>query len=472
LMLFECVGCSHVMKSERLAPSCERCGGALLITGRTSIPVSRDELESLPPGVWRYHGFLPPLPPDGGVTLGEGGTPMLHAERLGKELGLRNLLVKDETRNPTGSFLDRGTTVLVSFARARGVKECSCDTTGNLGASLAAYCAKAGIKASIRVRADTDQGKLYQMLAYGAEIASTPRRRRYEGTLEVSAANPYLLEGEKTTGFEIVQELEWEAPDMIIVPVGTGGHLSMIERSIEELETAGLERGSRCKLVGVQLKGPATKEKGGRPSVSFPLAELSESKPFFRKEAAKAMEKSGGFSISTTPDDTIAATGLLAKTEGIFAEPSAASVVAGLAKGVKSGQIVASDTVVCVITGAGLKDTKSVLRIAKEARSFEPPGRYVSPSIKVGETKLAILLLLRRPNYAYRIWQDLKAERDISTASIYQHLLELEEFSMVRKRGTQVVGGRERVVYELTRKGGDYLRIAGKLQLAEGPRER
>ena len=469
-MLFDCVGCSHVMESEQLAPTCEKCGAALLLTGRTSFPASRDELENLPPGVWRYHGFLPPLPPEGGVTLGEGGTPMLRAERLGRELGLRNLLIKDETRNPTGSFLDRGTTVLVTFARARGVKECSCYTTGNLGASLAAYCAKAGIKASIHVRPDTDQGKLYQMLAYGAELASTPRSI-HEGTLEVSAANPYLLEGEKTTGFEIIQELDWKPPDMIIVPVGTGGHLSMIRRSMGELSAAGFERGSRCKLVGVQLKGPMATHRGGQPA-GFPLAELAESEPFFRKEAAKAMEESGGFSISTTPDDTIAATGLLAKTEGIFAEPSAASVVAGLAKGVRSGEIAASDTVVCVITGAGLKDTKSVLKIAKEARSFEPRAPYASPSIKVGETKLAILLLLRRPNYAYRIWQDLRADRNISTASIYQHLLELEEFSLVRKRGSQVVGGRERVIYELTRKGSDYLRIAGKLQMAEGPRSR
>ena len=468
-MLFECVSCSQVTESERLAPACEKCGGALLITGRAAPSVSRSELESLPPGVWRYHSFLPPLPPEGGVTLGEGGTPLLHAERLGRELGLRSLLIKDETRNPTGSFLDRGTTVLVSLARARAVKECSCDTTGNLGASLAAYCAKAGIKARIRVRPDIDQGKLYQMLAYGAELATSSRQQKDEGVLEVSAANPYLLEGEKTTGFEIVQELGWKAPDVMIIPVGTGGHLSMIKRSMTELGEAGLEGGSGCRLVGVKLKGLAT-TKGGQPTGGFPLAELAESEPFFRKEAARAIEESGGFTVSTTPEDTIAATGLLAKTEGIFAEPSAASVVAGLVKGARSGEIGSSDVVVCVITGAGLKDPKAVSRTAKEARRIGPPATYMTPSARIGATKLAILRLLKHPSYAYEIWRTLRADRGISTASVYQHLSELEGYSMIRKRGALVSGGRERIIYELTRKGNDYLRIAGMLEMAEGVR--
>jgi len=158
------------------------------------------------------------------VSLGEGGTPLLKAERLGAELGVANLMIKDETRNPTGSFLDRGSTVLLSLARRRRVKECVCLTTGNLGASLAAYCAKAGIDARIRVHSSTDRGKLYQMLAYGADVDSSTRPLQGEssGVLPVTAGNPYLLEGEKTTGFEVVQDLGWAAPDVIVVPVGTG----------------------------------------------------------------------------------------------------------------------------------------------------------------------------------------------------------------------------------------------------------
>ena len=404
------------------------------------------------------------LPAEDIVTLGEGGTPLLRAERLGEELGLRHLLVKDESRNPTGSFMDRGTTVLVSVAKGRDVRECSCDTTGNLGASLAAYCAKASIRANIHVSSNTDQGKLYQMLAYGAELETS--RRPAERTLEVTAANPFLLEGEKTTGFEIVQDLDWEEPDTIVVPVGTGGHLSMIWRSMGALRGAGLTRDRPCRIVGVELGEPASQSLKRRTasSADFPLAELADSRPFYRKSAAHAVDESSGFFLKTTPEESIAATSLLAKSEGIFAEPSSASVVAALSRAVGDGLVGSSETVVCVVTGAGLKDPRSVSRIAREARRV---GRrsFTSPSVKIGETKLAILRLLRNDSdYAYGLWRILRTQREISTASIYQHLLELEEFTMIRKRGSVVAGGRERVLYELTRKGAQYLKITEKLE--------
>ena len=428
-------------------------------------------MESLPPGVWRYRGFLPALSPEDTVTLGEGGTPLLHAERLAEEVGLRDLLIKDESRNPTGSFMDRGTTVLVSLAKGKAVRECGCETTGNLGASLAAYCAKAGIDARIRVNPNTDQGKLYQMLAYGADLAATARHPRGGMSLEVDAANPYLLEGEKTTGFEIIQDLGWKAPDVIVVPVGTGGHLSMIWRSILELRRARIIGSSECRLLGIGLEGPGARgsgERGTHPGGGFPLAELTGSAPYFRKEADKAMDESGGLSLSTTPEETVAATGLLAKTEGIFAEPSGASVVAALGRAAKDGMIGRDETVVGIITGAGLKDTRAVSRIAKEARRITSQLAYASPSPKIGDTKLAILHLLhRRSDYAYEIWKTLRAERRISTASIYQHLLELEEFTLIRKKGAVVSGGRERILYELTRRGVDFLRITGKLERVE-----
>ena len=464
------MNCSHATDSEQLAPTCESCGGALLLDYGV-LPSSRDELEDLSPGVWRYRGFLPGIRGEDMVTLGEGGTPLLRAERLGRELGVRNLLIKDESRNPTGSFMDRGTTVLVSVARGRSVRECSCDTTGNLGASLAAYCAKAGINARIRVNPNTDQGKLYQMLAYGAELETVPGGGQGKLSLRVDAANPYLLEGEKTTGFEILQDLGWKAPDVIVVPVGTGGHLSMIWRSIREFDEAGLVRDAGCRLLGVRLEEPSSPyaaHKGVRSAGVFPLAELAESEPFYRKEAERAMVESAGLSLSTTSNETIAATGLLAKTEGIFAEPSAASVVAALGRAIEGGLIGGSETVVCVITGAGLKDTRAVSRIARETRRIAPQGVYASPSPKIGKTKLEVLRLLRkRPGYAYELWRTLGRERSISTASIYQHLLELEELALIRKRGAVVSGGRERILYELTKRGSDFLRIAGRLERAE-----
>jgi len=381
-------------------------------------------------------------------------------------------LMKDESRNPTGSFIDRGSTVFASLARRRGIKECSCVTTGNLGASLAAYCAKAGIEARVTIDPSTDRGKLYQMLAFGATIEAHPHRDEAisrKHSLSVNAGNPYLLEGEKTTGFEIVQQLGWNLPDVVVVPVGTGGHLSMIWRAIEQLRGAQLVKGSRCRLVGVRLvegdglgRLPRRIDGRGRQA-SF--TELEESEPYFMKEAQRAIQTSGGEGLRTTASETVTATGLLARTEGIFAEPASASVVACLGRAIERGLIRRDDVVVCIITSAGLKDTKAVSRLAKLARPVSVRQDYTVARIQVGETKLVILRLLEgRSRYGYELWQGISLTRRITTASIYQHLGELEELALVRRAGVITARGRQRVAYELTEKGNDFLRVAGEVE--------
>jgi threonine synthase len=435
------------------------------------VSITRAELEDLPPGVWRYKAFLPGIANEDIVTLGEGATPLLRAERLGEEVGLDHLLLKDESRNPTGSFLDRGSTVLVSLASKGGVQECTCVTTGNLGASLSAYCAKANIRARVRVDPDTDQGKLFQMLAYGAQIEASADVSLERSTdprfLAVTAANPYLLEGESTTGFEMIQELDWKAPDVVVVPVGTGGHLSMIWRSIKEMREGGLLDESACRLLGVGLQGASFRASAtGKtyPARGSPLVELEEKERFFMSEAERAMGESGGAEITTTAGATLAATSLLARTEGIFAEPSAASVVACLAEAVRRGQIGRGETVVCIITGSGLKDTKAVSRLARQTRRVALREDIAMRSPTIGETKIAVLRLLqRRPGYGYELWALLGTKRRISTASVYQHLSELETLSLIRRRGSVIAQGRERVVYEPTKKGLDLLKMIDRL---------
>jgi threonine synthase len=463
----KCVGCGREFRSQDLNPSCARCGSAVILSEEVRGRPSREQLEQEPPGVWRYRAFLPSIEPDLPVTLGEGGTPLLPARRLGAEVGVPNLLVKDESRNPTGSFIDRGCTVLVSMARLRGFGECTCVTTGNLGASLAAYCAKAGIGARITIDPSTDRGKLYQMLAYGARIEaplSPDTRGRGSGSLPVDAGCPYLLEGEKTTGLEVIQDLKWATPDVIVVPVGTGGHLSMIWRAIEQLRRSGLVGPSRCRLVGVRLGGPKRPGQGSSQGRA-PFTELEDSVPYFGREAEKAIRASGGESITTTPGETIAATGLLARTEGIFAEPASASVIASLRIAQERGCIRRDDVVVCIITGAGLKDTKAVSRMVKLARPVPVREDYSVARIQVGETKLALLKMLAPGGrYGYELWQSLSVGRRISTASVYQHLGELEALGLVRRAGVATARGRERIPYELTRKGEDLLRVAGEVE--------
>ncbi len=466
------MNCARQLVTDALDPVCPRCGSALTLTESTAKSVGRQEVEDLQPGVWRYRAFLPAVPAEGIVSLGEGGTPLLKATRLGCELGLTGLHLKDESRNPTGSFIDRGSTVLISLARRSGVKECRCVTTGNLGASLAAYCARAGIASRITIHPNTDRGKLYQMLAYGAEVEADQRRRaeaREPDVLRVSAGNPYLLEGEKTTCFEVVHEMGWKVPDVIVLPVGTGGHLSMTWRAIIELRDAGLIDHAKCRLVGAQMAGSQTALPGtGSGSETRErresFTELEESEPFFLSEAVRAISQSEGAALSTTAEDTVRATGLLARTEGIFAEPASASVVAVLEAAARRGVVKKDDTVVCVVTGSGLKDTKAVSRLARTARRVPVREERLASSVQVGDTKLAILKMLQKQRrYGYEIWQGLSEERKITTASVYQHLSELEGLALVRKSTVVTARGRERIPYELTRKGADFVRLAGKM---------
>ncbi len=466
---FRCVSCSHELESDALDPTCDACGSPVIVTGAKVRSLESSSFDALPPGVWRFKALITSLGASEPVTLGEGGTPLLSAVRLGGELGLSKLFVKDESRNPTGSFIDRGCTVLVSLAKERGVEECRCSTTGNLGASLAAYCAKAGIRSEITVKPTVDRGKLYQMIAFGARIETRQRRAAdSEGSgraISVNAGNPFILEGEKTTCFEVVQDLKWASPDVILVPVGTGGHLSMFSRGLEQLRSAGLCDGTGCRLVGVQFGGSAGRGSPRRRDASSDepdlATELAESEPILWEEARRAVRASGGDWIEATASDTIAATSLLARTEGIFAEPAAASVVASLRLAKSERVVDADETVVCVITGAGLKDTKAISRIARAARQVVAPEDYLVARMQVGDTKVLILKSLAgKPRFGYELWKLLSERKELSTASVYQHLGELVDMGLVRETGVTRFKGRERIFYELTKRGADLLRTA------------
>ena len=475
---FECAACSTKIEEASLETRCRKCGGALIPLPLVERRVKRSELESLPPGVWRYRDLLPRVEEHQIVTLGEGGTPLLAAPRLGAELGFGALLIKDETRNPTGSFIDRGATVLTSVAKRDGVRRVLCTTTGNLGASIAAYSAKAGIDTTIGIHPNTDQGKLYQMIAYGAkvEVLSQPRDAPIEGEegTAITAANHYLLEGEKTTVFEIIQDEAWSQPDAIVLPVGTGGHLTMVWNGLLQLSATGIIQKPTCSLVGVQLEGSpplsealAKRPRQGRGGGRGALAELEESEPVFLKSAARAVRDSHGFGVKVSAKEAIKATGELARTEGIFAEPAAASVVAALRKIGEQELLPKESRIVCIITGTGLKDTKAISRIARTAKHIVTREQLVIKPVQLGATKVSILRLLRgEPLFGYSLWKRLKEGRSISIPSIYQHLSELEGIDLVRRSSITRAKGRERVIYELTRKGMAALEAASRA--AEG----
>ncbi len=467
---FECADCSSRTESDDFDPRCPRCGSAMLLSPRRIGRVARSDFDRVPPGVWRFRAFLPDVSADMVVTLGEGGTPLLPARRLGGELGLDDLMIKDETMNPTGSFIDRGSTVLVSLAKERRVRRLSCVTTGNLGASLAAYSAKAGIETVIRIGPSVDRAKLYQMIAYGSKVevvSGASGAGRESSAALVSAGNPFLLEGEKTTAFEILHDLEWSQPDAVVVPVGTGGHLTMMRRALLELQQAGLIGEPGCRLIGVQLEASAPivgdMRRRRRPrTLQEPLTELEGSEPIFRRAAIRSMEDSGGTGVQVSTKAVIQAMSLLAKTEGIFAEPAAASAVAALKLAREEGLLARDDRVVCVVTGTGLKDAKAIGRIARPPRRLAPAEDFVIRPLDLGPTKLRLMRAMARgPSFGYGLWKSLSEERRITTASVYQHLSELEDAGLARRSRVEVFRGRERVFYELTRKGSEILNALG-----------
>ena len=244
----------------------------------------------------------------------------------------------------------------------------------------------------------------------------------------------------------------------------------MFWRALLMLEQMKLVGRVGTRLVGVQFAGlvnPPGSSRGvkrlGQPGESF--TELEESDPIFMGEAVKAMKESGGNRLETTVEEAIEATGLLAGSEGIFAEPAAASVVASLRSAKSQGLIHSDETVVCVITGAGLKDTKAIARIARATKQPLVREEYSVAPLQVGTTKLEVLRRLSlKPDFGYELWKALLQGRSITTASVYQHLGELESMGLVRKAGVSTVRGRERILYELTRKGTELLRMAEKME--------
>jgi len=440
--------------------------------------------EIRPPGVWGFWELLPLDDKANIVSLGEGNTFLHRCERLAEQMGLRRLFAKDETTNPTGAFVDRGTTVVTSKVKEFGYSSVHCKTKGNLGASLAAYSAKAGFTCRILVPGRVDLGKFYQMVAYGVDIelsrrgvettyeeASSLEEKQGE-SYEVTTNDPYLLEGEKTTGYETCQQLGWSCPDWIVVPMGSGSHLAMIWKGIKELEAIGIVDSRTVKLAGVQAQGcaPIVKalERGKdiiepAEAVRTIAVDMAVKNPRHGYLALRALRESRGTGIAVSDSEIVEAMKLLAKAEGIFAEPAAASTIAGIKRLVDSGRVHRTESVVCVVTGMGLKDPSSARKLVKrthDARNMARRIEGIGAVNRMGKTKMRILQVLGGQElHGYGVWralEELNTRLDIS--SVYQHLVELEAAELIRETKTRSIRGRpERRYYSITAKGENIL---------------
>ncbi len=319
--------------------------------------------------VERYRPFLPVSAATPVVSLGEGATPLVHARRLGQSLGLRNLYLKVEGQNPTGSFKDRGMVLAVAKALESGARSVICASTGNTSASAAAYAAAAGLECVVVLPAGKIAvGKLLQALVFGARVIAV--RGNFDQALRVvralseqddhpttlvNSVNPFRLEGQKTGAFEVCDDLG-RAPDILAIPVGNAGNISAYWRGFREYREAG-QVAAMPRMWGFQAAGAAPLV-AGHP-IEHPetvATAIRIGNPASWTLATAARDESGGRIAAVTDDEILAAHRSLARLEGVFCEPASAASVAGVGGAARTGDLDPHALVVCVLTGNGLKD--------------------------------------------------------------------------------------------------------------------
>ncbi len=322
----------------------------------------------------KYRNFLPVKEQTPVITLNEGNTPLIKADNLANTIGIKaNLYLKFDGANPTGSFKDRGMTMAVSKAVEMGAKAIICASTGNTSAAAAAYGAKAGIKTYVLIPSGyIALGKLAQAMMYGAEVISI--EGNFDEALEivrelsdnypitlVNSVNPYRIEGQKTAAFEICDALG-HAPDYLCIPVGNAGNITAYWKGFKEYFDKGIVS-NKPMMYGFEAEGAAAIVKGERILKPETIATaIRIGNPASWDYATAARDESGGIIDFVTDEEIIEAYVMLARTEGILAEPASAASVAGLIKSFKAGKVKENKTITCVLTGNGLKDPDAAIK--------------------------------------------------------------------------------------------------------------
>jgi threonine synthase len=336
----------------------------------------KDSLINRPPTMWRYKEMMPVNYEENITTLGEGFTPLEPAGSLGKMLGLKNLFLKNESINPTGSFKDRGMSAAISKAREFGLNKISIPTAGNAGGATAAYTAKAGQEAFIFMPDDTPKAFQVECEQYGAHVEMInglisdcgkiiAERKDQEGWFDISTLKePYRVEGKKTMGYELAEQLNWELPDVIIYPTGGGTGIVGMWKAFDEMEKLGWIGSHRPKMISVQSEGCApiirAFEQGKDTADFFENPETSALG--LRVPAAigdflilKAIRESNGYALTVSDKELMDNVKMIGKHEGIFSAPEGGATVATLPKLLDLGVINSKDRIVLFITGSGLK---------------------------------------------------------------------------------------------------------------------
>jgi threonine synthase len=378
----ECTNCHERFNADQLHNLCPTCGKVLFARydfGQARKTLTKASLADRRWNLWRYHELLPVRDPRSRITLGEGGTPLLLARTLERTWRFEILLIKDEGRNPTGSFKARGLCAAVSRSVELGAVHLALPTAGNAGAALAAYAARAGVKATVVMPVDAPRTIQAECRAHGARVllveglindAARVVRAGVEafGWFDMSTLKePYRVEGKKTMAFELVEQLDWEVPDAIVFPTGGGTGIVGMWKAFDELEAVGLIGSKRPKMFVVQSEGcaPLVKafEIGSKHAEPWP--EATTQAPGIRVPVAigdylilDAIRKSQGAAIAVGEREIIEAVELTTRAEGLFVSPEAGAAVAGTRKLRELGLLNATYLTVIFATGAGLMHTE------------------------------------------------------------------------------------------------------------------
>jgi threonine synthase len=374
----ECSLCGKRREAGQIHNLCE-CGGPLLVRydlQKVRESWNREWIPNGPSSMWRYAPVLPVSEPSAIVSLGEGMTPLIHTQRLGARLRAQDLWVKDEGVNPTGSFKARGLSCAVSMCLELGVKKVAIPSAGNAAGAMAAYAAAAGIEAYIFMPRDVPQSNFIECCATGAHVTlvdglisdcgkMVAARKDAEGWFDVSTLKePYRIEGKKTMGYELAEQLRWELPDVIFYPCGGGVGMIGMWKAFAEMETLGWISSKRPKMIAVQAEGCApivrAFEEGKPRSEFFDNAQTVASGLRVPKALGDflvldAVRQSGGAAVAVSDDEMIEAGVELASDEGIFAAPEGGACVAALKKLLASGFLKPEERIVIYNTGSGLK---------------------------------------------------------------------------------------------------------------------
>jgi threonine synthase len=381
----ECSHCGATYPKDRAQTFCTTndCNNPLVAAYDLSNPPSKEVLAGRDNTMWRYKEMLPVEEENNIVCLGEGMTPLLHVARLGGKLGMANVWMKDEGINPTGSFKARGLAMAVSKAKEYGIKSCSIPTAGNAGSALSAYCAKAGMEAVVYMPIKTPEVFQVDCQVVGARvtkvdgtIADAGKQMKAENTdgqwFDVSTLKePYRIEGKKTMGYEIAEQMAWETPDVIVYPTGGGTGLIGIWKAFQEMQAMGWIDPVKTRMVAVQVEGcnPMVQafEAGKDAAEVYPNPKetiangLRVPAAFGHRLILKTLYESKGTAVTISDAEMLNGIKEIATTEGLFVSPEGAAVWEALKKLQAKGWVQPNERVVLLNTGSAYKYIENIV---------------------------------------------------------------------------------------------------------------